>query len=538
MLEMGHVLPLAYRARRLAFGDPDVHLAYLHLFLRREDADRESLEPAAIGADCTVQLKRNNETRRFTILGEESVDGDRGELRIDDSLARKLLGKRKGDLVRVKDTPLEQVEYEIVEVQSKYVAAFQETMSGFSTWFPDHPALHRVDVRDGDFSKMTMLLDARQKRIFEVMRLYRDGRITLGAFAGMVGSDLTELWAGMISRPDGIVMAATGTVEDIRRDAKHVGNAKELVFDLTALLTLAYLGLLERVAAAMERVIVPQAVLDDLNEKLANDFVGPRPSMTVWKEGDRYLRHETTPEALERGRQFLRGIRSFIETHAELAPAEGVLEFDQTKIKELQQILGRSATAAILVARSRGTLLYSDDLGLRAVARNDWQVEGCWTQAILARLHESSAISEDEYHEAVVKLAIGNYHFVSINSGDLLWVLRRDDLKASHTVAHMLGLLGGPECSEETAVPIVADCIRAVWLENILFDEKLAILDLAMACLTKGRMVGGIVERLKAALRTRFALFPLAIPVIFRSIDLWASQRLLEGGRFQSRSIS
>jgi hypothetical protein len=53
---------------------------------------------------------------------------------------------------------------------------------------------------------------------------------------------------------------------------------------------------------------------------------------------------------------------------------------------------------------------------------------------------------------------------------------------------------------------------------------------LALGALTKGRMVSGIIERLKAALRARFRLMPLALPVIFRSIDLWSQQRLVEGG--------
>src|SRR5262245_31461493 len=103
VLGMRNILPLAYRARQIAIGDPDIHFAYVGLFLRREDADRSSLEPSEVGVDCTVHLKRNGETCRFTILDEASVNRDRDELAVTDTLALKLLGKRKGDEVVLKD---------------------------------------------------------------------------------------------------------------------------------------------------------------------------------------------------------------------------------------------------------------------------------------------------------------------------------------------------------------------------------------------------------------------------------------------------
>lgn len=533
MLGMGDVLPLAYRARQLAFDDPNIHLAYLNLFLRREERDRSVLEPTEVGLDCTVHLRRNGETRTFTLLKEDPINRDRGELSLTDSLAAKLLGKRKGDEVVLKDTPLEQLSYELADVQSKYVFAFQETLSGFTTWFPDHPGLHRVEFKEGDLSKIKTLLDARQRRISEVMRLYRKRNITLGVFARLVGSPLSIVWAGMVRSPDGIVIASSGAVEDARRETELLSSARDLVVDLTALLTFEYIGLLDRLTAGFQRVFVPQAVLDEINETLSADFFGPRPTMTVWKEGDQYVRQEITPEALEQGQKFLQGIRSFIESRAVVAPAAGLLDFARAKLEELQGILGREAIGAILVARERTLLLFSDDFGLRGVARNDWQVEGVWSQAVLVNLRDRGIVSDEEYREAIRRLALGNYYFVSINADDLMWMLIRNEMRPTYEVARILSLLEGPDCSEESAVRIIADLIRKVWLENILYNQKLWVLDLALGVLAKGRVASRVMERLKAELRTRFALMPLALPAIFRSIHLWGKQRLLQAGMLE-----
>src|SRR5207249_1645075 len=205
--------------------------------------------------------------------------------------------------------------------------------------------------------------------------------------------------------------------------------AQELLADLTSLLTFKYIGLLDRLAVGFRRIIVPQAVLDEINETLTSQFVGPNPTMTLWKEGDQYFRQETTAEALEEGQKFLKRIRSFIESSAEIASASAMLDFEKIKFDEVKDILGRDAIAAVLVARERKLLLFSDDLGLRSLARNDWQVEGAWSQTILVSLRDRGIISKDEYREAIRRLALGNYYFLSINGDDLMWVLSRNDMK-------------------------------------------------------------------------------------------------------------
>lgn len=94
-------------------------------------------------------------------------------------------------------------------------------------------------------------------------------------------------------------------------------------------------------------------------------------------------------------------------------------------------------------------------------------------------------------------------------------------------------LLQGPDCSEESAITVVADLIRKVWLEATLFHQKLLVLDLALNTLTAGRIRASVIAKLKEALRTRFALMPLALPTVFQTIDLWQQQRMLNTGLLQ-----
>jgi len=338
----------------------------------------------------------------------------------------------------------------------------------------------------------------------------------------------------MMSDPEGIVIASTGGIEDSRKEAELLTGVQELVADLTGLLTFEYIGLLNHLVVGFRRIIVPQAVLDEINETLTERFFGPKPTMNLWKEEDQYLHREITAESQKRGQDFLERIRSFVESSAEIVPASGMLDFEKTKFDELGNILGHDAIATVLVARERKLPLFSDDLGLRRLARNDWRVEGVWSQTILVSLRDRGVITKEDYCEAIRKLGLGNYYFVSINADDVMWVLDRSHMEPSYEVSRILSLLEGPDCSEDSAIRIIADVIRKVWLEpTILYNQKLWVLDLALSALTKGRMARGVIERLKAALRVRFALMPLPLPVIFRRIDFWSQQRIVEGNTIE-----
>ena len=403
---------------------------------------------------------------------------------------------------------LEDLSYEIVEVQSKYVFAFQETLSKFSTWFPDHTGLFKVEFKEGDLSKVKLALDARQHRGGQVLSLYRDKHLTLGAFARLVGTPLIDIWAGLVNRADGVILGSTGVAEEQQQETALLRSATEIVLDLTSILTVAYLGLLEYVPRRFKTLLVPQSLMDEIDETMARKFFHPSPVLSVWKENETYFRQEITPEDYERGRQFLEGIRKFVQRQCTLTPTITALDLGKNQLEQMQDLLGKDAVAAILVAKETNLLLYSDDLGLRLVARNDWQVGGFWTQTLLLDLREKGLITVEQYGEAIQKLLLANYRFVSIDGAGLLWILRANNFSSTPAVTRIFESLHGPECSEDSAVLVLADLVKRIWLEPLLYEQKLLLLELVLNTLTTGRDLERIIGRFKITLRGQFALIP------------------------------
>ena len=100
---LGEGLPLVYRARRIDFNNPEVHVAYVQYFLDVEQGEELDFRPAIADIDCTVHLKRGGQRRIYTILDEDPLEASRGELSPNNSLATRLIGKKKGDTINLKE---------------------------------------------------------------------------------------------------------------------------------------------------------------------------------------------------------------------------------------------------------------------------------------------------------------------------------------------------------------------------------------------------------------------------------------------------
>jgi predicted nucleic acid-binding protein len=328
-------------------------------------------------------------------------------------------------------------------------------------------------------------------------------------------------------------LASKGNPDENREEAALLKAADEIVLDLTSILTLTFLDLVNYLPRRFKALVISQALVDEIAETLARDFSFPHPAMTVWKEDETYFRNEITPDNYARDRQSIERIRAFLQTQCTVVPVRTVLDVGKIKLEQMQDLLGKEAIAAILVAKERNVPFYSDDLGLRDIAKHEWQVSGFWTQTLLLDLRAKGLLSEDEYYNAVKKLLLAKYRFVSIDGAGLFWVLNEAGFTVTPAVRRVFESLHGPECSDESAVIVLSDVLKRLWLQSILYEQKLLLLDLVLNAITSGRDATSAIARLKIALKSQFALIPLVLRPIVQYIDVWLRRRNLTGGIIQ-----
>jgi predicted nucleic acid-binding protein len=524
----GGVLPLAYRARRLAFDDPDIHLAYVGAFLHRETEDEKLLDVDAAGLDTAVHLQSGEEKRHFLIV-DDDLPRRPDEVPPEDGLAQRLIGLRKGDKANFKEG-IEDLAYEVTEVQSKYVFAFQETLQEFGTRFPEHAGLHRLQVADDDLSPLIRVLEAQRKQVETSLEFYRSRLIPISTLSTMLGKHTAEVWIGLLNDSEQAVKVSTGAFADFDAELENARGAEVLVMDTVGLLTVQSLGFLEALLATGKKVVISQAVADELRNRANHVLQGPEASGQLRGGGPGIVMDEFSPQQLEDQRSFYESLIEILGSKLEIRPTHELLNVEGDLLSKMEDAIGKPSVSSALLAKELNGVLYTDDFALRALSRNEYSVNGTWTQPILTILRDAALIDPRQYRDALSKLGASRCLYLRVTPGDIVDILRDYNFSASPEVTRLIESIFGTDYGDEYTTVLSADVVRMLWLEPLTNECKVLMLDLILSGLTQDRVPETVLGQLETSLEARLMLLPTIRAVIFETLHLWRQRnRIMRG---------
>jgi tetratricopeptide (TPR) repeat protein len=530
VLGMGQILKYLYQARRSGYASSDIHAAYVALFVTREKEDEAELLKDSVDGDCGVLLKIGNVQEGYTILSEKDLHVEQGEISLEQARKMQILGRKKGEtFISAKGPFGSDIECTVVDVQSKYVRAFQQTLEKFPTLFPADQTLQGIEgpyekFRDG----MLQQLDVQQQEIRKVTNVYETRQITFESLAGVLRCPPVELWGMLIGGRYCTFANFSGTMEDAQAEADVASHSDAIVLDLTAILTFGQLGLLDRLNARYKLFTI-QPVLDALAEAHAKAAVS-KPSLTIGKDGDTYVQQEISADALVAQKLFFERIIQFLKQRVTTLPVPSLLDKDPIVTDDLRRFLGPISTAALFAARDEKLPLFSDDQVLRLLARNEWKIRGMSVQPVLHELTIKNLVTKDECTAAISKLFFLNYSVVLINADNVLWVFDKVQYRMTADVSKILTVFHGPQCTFESAVEVLADVTKRVWLEGPLYHLKVDLVDGILDALGTNRPTEQVAEHFSRAIKWRLFLAPHVGDAIAERIRLWKERKLGRAG--------
>lgn len=528
-----------YEVRRKFYSNAEAHLKYMGFFLEREKDACDWLNITKVGVDTAVCIEEDSRGREWYIIEDrKDADASRREYDLNHPLVKRMLGKTVGDDVVTVDSPYSKVIGKIIEIKSKYVYAFQESLSSFEKLFPDATGAWKVRVgipeKEGvlpeGFETIFDVISRQHERALKVEQYYREGKLTIGAFANLVGRSVLDVWGGLINTSDPGVICCIGSTEERNLASSVITDGVKLIADAVSIMTMHVINAGDVILKRFGKLGIAQSTVDLLSNTIGErKGIQSKGFMVVSKEGDKFVRQDISAEDIKRSLEHLEKVMGWININCDIVPCKAALNVKREERQQLEQMIGSSFIETILIASEPGTILYSDDERLRSLAKREFNTNGVWTQMLLMKCLDEGILDRGKYNESVIQLVNYSYRHTSIDAHVLLEAAKQSGWLPRPPYTTVVKVLGGQYSNESSALIAGTKFLYELWKQPILAQPQqrdqiiLALLD----AITFKRKPGVVIARLTKLVERQFYLIPLAFKEVVSVINIWKKTHII-----------
>ena len=530
-------LQLAYEVRRKFFNVGEAHLKYVGAFLTREhEANHLLAEPDKIDAGSVVCVVNDLGQDTYYLLEDrEDISEQLNEISIKmDPFAKKLIGKKVGDSVVTATGEVDSVSVKVTIIKNKYVHALHESMRLLPERFGEVKGIERITFKSGSeeetresIKKMLGVVERRSELIMQAEKFYRESKLGAWSFASLIGRDIVEVWNGLVGSEWGI-KCCNGSLEERQIALDTIEKSRIVAVDLTAIMTADRLGILPVLKKYFEKILVAQSTIDLLLESISRQRGQTSEGYsTISKEGERFIQRDVTSEEVKTQIKYLERLLQWVRENCESTAF--AIPIDPNQETDRRKILGASSFDTIQIAKEQSCPLYTDDFGAKEVARNDFKVDGFWTQAFLIAAGVAKHIGEDEYYNATIELVKLKYRHITINGFALLRAAQRSNWAYTGDFKELMDSLRGTQMELSSTIRVVVEFIALLWRQPILEYQRDTLVMAILNTLSYQRDERQVLRLMRAAIVSRFRLTPLTEGRLQQIISAWQALRIRPG---------
>jgi len=467
-----------------------VHLSYQGLIVVSENFGLKLPSNREITENTAFEISGSNGTNQYRIERDTYKFFSEERLAINNDLAISLLGKKEGDVVDSQDK-IGSTSIKVNWVKNKYIDIFHRSLNQFNERFPRANGLMKlmIDPNAADpFVEMKEIVKSTAERDKNILAEYQSKSFPLAFIASFIGKDPLEAWGGLPS-VDIPFQVCRGTAEE--REAafdvidKHKG--KGCVLDAITLSLVRRLKLEKAVSAVCGPLYTAQSVIDLFSERSikANYDIGKTQGFIGWKDGNIYLEEysiEVVQKIAEERVKEIEWIRNTIISAAVIPKRD----FSKD-IKFVIDNLKHEVVDPAIAAESNSFLLLSEDMGYRGWACENFEISAAWLQPVLMIAKSRGELSQDEYNEAIISLAISNHTYVSLDKDILYYQAKKDNYELSSNLLKLIHVVGGPNADIVSNCNVMTEFIRLVIINCTDRFKNIRIISAIFESMTRSR---------------------------------------------------
>lgn len=463
----------AYELVRRYFGDPLARRAYVAVVGVGDDEELFPLPPVA-APGCAVRYRADDTGEVNWAILEDSPgpSSDREEFGPESRRYKDLSGKAVGEKFDLRRGSLQDRTATIEFIGSKYKYRAVEIMQGWEKRFPERPFAQKftIPTKEDGSPDVSLLLEAldEQERQKEVMHeIYRNNPISATTFAKFTDAGLLESLNHLASDGTLPIRCCRGAVGELEGVAEALSSNAPVVIEPSALATLFFSDQYEQLKLLAGRCVICEGALKEYVELRQKFSSGSRGFVSKFK-GQYQFREDDPPER-ERQVQRLDKFLSEIRPLVTMKSGESLADLPADKRDELIKIFGQPTAEAIAVAKATGAVLWTDDIAVAEITRQNLGVEKrVWTQAVFKLV-----APPEVFADITMFLLHWRYFFTRLEPEVVIAACRKASWNPEDpSVLRIVDWLKMPELLPDGAVQMCAISLRLIWKEGIEVAQK------------------------------------------------------------------
>jgi len=522
-------LRFAYALLRRHFDKGEAHRAYIASMMPLPATAQPDIpEVDAAGPGTAIAFTQEGTTQvEWRIIEDEfEPDGSLNEIRPEHFIATQVNGKRAGDHFVLAQGSVTSTRANLVQVLSKFVYRYQESIGNWQMRFPELPFVQIVRTgseKQPDLSEFFFSLDRIAANREGVIAYYRDNVIPIHAVAEILNQNDFDQTIGLAVGESVQIKCCFGSAGERTEAISSLKNAKAVVLDMTALATIALLELFKRLRYSKCELILPELVLSELLTAVAAQPADDCEMAFLGSRGAQHVFEKATPEMLRSRREFLQSVIDDVRSHCTILPCPSLASVSPETRERLTKMVGMHGAQGIVLASVPGRVLWTDDLATALIAKHEFGVRRVWTQVVLQERTEAGALEASEFFDASAKLIGCHYYFTSPSPAVLEHAARLAAWNPdTWPLRSALNLIGDEMIAASDAISLSVAFLRQYASEVVMPEVRSALTVRLLTVLSKRRDAVACVQALALSVPVALSLNPLRAAEIMQTIQIWS----------------
>jgi nucleoside phosphorylase/tetratricopeptide (TPR) repeat protein len=520
-----------YELRKRFYNNWQAHTFYSVIFIEESNHfEILTSNPERVMVNTGILIKDQYEKETWHIIEDKALHAiGHQELSVDDSFAKKLLDKRIGDEVMIRNDSFGKVFVTVVDIKSRYYVAYLESLKLIEN-NPEVEGFRILTIQnsengnlDSEFIKnLQTTLEQRKNNYDQVLEYYQQGKIPFGTFAKIVQCNPVELFYQLLGSTNSKLCCWQGHGKEFDESLAALEQGGLIVIDLMSLLTLHQLGIADEVRLIFEKFGIARSTLN-LLEEVANERCGLQAGgfLTIGVKNGSLVGEDISSEQVSKDLNYLKKILSWAKANCQILSCRRALSINSDEREKRNEMFGQAFVDTMLIASESNYILYSDDQMLRYYAQSDSNVRGVWTQVVLHHALKRGALNNAQYTDAVCRLVYWGLDYTIVDDNMLFESAQQSNWKIGFHYQAMLNIIEDIRTNIEYALDISTHFIYKLYGQVLIPHERDYLILKLITALATNRPVIRVTEQLDLKIQRLFAALPIQQAEIRKLINIW-----------------